>query len=90
MVAYDVGEHSLFDVAFHAHEVVEAFVAFGVFGSLPAWQHDHELVGYAHGVDHLVLGIAGVDVAAYEGDFGHGGVEVLVLELADLASLSMV
>lgn len=28
-----------------------------------------------------------MDVAAYEGDFGHGGVEVLVLELADLASV---
>ncbi len=67
--------------------MVEAFVVLGVLGGLPARQHDDELVGDAHGVDHLVLGIAGVHVAAGEGDTGHCGVEVLELELAYLAAV---
>ena len=36
VVADDVGEHGFFYGTFNRDQVVEAFVAFGVFGSLPA------------------------------------------------------
>ena len=48
MVADDVGEGGLLDSALHADEVVEAFVALGMLGCLPAREHDDKLVGDAH------------------------------------------
>ena len=63
--------------------MVEAFVAFGVLGCLPAGKHGDEVVGHADRVYHLVLGVSGVDVATLDGYFGRGGVEVLVFKLAD-------
>jgi len=42
-----------------------------------------DLRGDAGGVDHLPLGVAGVDVAAVDGEGGRRGVEGLVLDLAE-------
>ena len=49
----------------------------------PSGEHDDKLVGYTYGVEHLVLGISGVDVASLECHLGHGGVEILIFQLAD-------
>lgn len=67
--------------------MVEAFVAFGVFGSFPPREHDDELVGYADRVDHFVVGVAGVYVSSVEGNFCNGGVEVFKFEFADFAAV---
>lgn len=87
VVADDVGEYSLLDGAFDGYEMIEALVAFGVLGSLPAREHDDKLVGHAYRVEHLVLGVARMNVAAFECDFCHGGVEVLIFQLAHFASV---
>ena len=70
--------------------MVETLVAFGMLGSLPARQHGDKAVGDADRVDHLMLGITGMYVAALDGDLGGGGVEVFILELADCAAIHSV
>ena len=90
VVANDIGEHRFLDIALERNEVIEPFVAFGMLGRLPAGQHDGILVGDTYRVDHLVLGIARVYVAALEGNAGYGGVEVLILQLANLATVHRV
>ena len=87
VVAYDVGEGGLFDASSYVVEVVEAFVAGGELGDFVFGHHLGELGGDEGGVDHLVFGVAGVDVAAVYGDAGAGGVEVFVFELAYFASV---
>ncbi len=47
VVADNVCQDGFLNRAFDGDEVVESFVAFGVFGCLPARKHDGELVGYA-------------------------------------------
>lgn len=87
VVSYDVCEHCFFDGSFHAYEVVESFVSFGVFGGFPSWEHDDKLVGYAHRVYHFVLGVSRVYVASGEGDACDSGVEVFVFEFAYFAAV---
>ena len=67
--------------------MVEALVALGVGGSLRLRQQGDELVGHEDGVFHLILGGAGVDVDAVDGEGHGGGVEVLVLDLAQLSAV---
>lgn len=80
MVADDVADLRLIDRTVEGDTVVEAVVAFGVFGSLPGRQQGVQLACYLDGVDHLVFGVARVDVAALNLDLGARGVEVLVFE----------
>lgn len=87
VVSYDVCEHCFFDGSFHAYEVVESFVSFGVFGGFPSWEHDDKLVGYAHRVYHFVFGVSRVYVASGEGDACDSGVEVFVFEFAYFAAV---
>ena len=67
--------------------MVEALVAFGMGGGLGGGQEAHELRRQEGGVLHLVLGLAGVDVDAVDPDLGGRGVEVLILQLPDLAAV---
>ena len=70
VVADYICKHGLLDGTFDFNKMVEAFVAFGMLGCLPAGQHGYEIVGNADGVYHLVLGIAGMHVAALDSDLG--------------------
>ena len=74
-------------VALEVRHVVEALVALGVGGGLGGGEEAHELRRQEGGVLHLVLGLAGVDVDAVDADLGRGGVEVLILQLPDLAAV---
>ena len=65
----------------------EAFVALGGLGRLVCGHHAGKLGGYACGIDHLVLGISGVDAEALDVYLCRGGVEVLVLQFAEVAAV---
>ena len=63
--------------------MVEALVALGVLRTLEGRDHLLELGSHGNCVDHDVLGAAGVNHDALEVDVGMGGVEALVVELAE-------
>ncbi len=59
----------------------EALIPFRILRLLGSGQQTLVLHGDILGVDHLILGGAGVDVQAVESHAGRGGVEVLILDL---------
>ena len=63
----------------------ESLTPLGRFRTLSRWQHVVELHGQERSVDHAPLRTAGVDVAPPQGDDGLCGIEILILQLADLA-----
>ena len=75
------------DVALHLLEVIEALVPLGVGGGLPFGQHGLEAGRDEGGVFHLVLGVAGMDDVSRHLHLGGGGVEVLVLQFAQLTAV---
>ena len=83
VVADDVAELDLGRGAFDGDWVVEALVALGVLGALEGRDHLLELGSHGDCVDHDVLGAAGVNHDALEVDVSVGGVEALVVELAE-------
>ena len=87
MVAEDVAQLCLGDVAIHLAQMVEALIALGSLGAGHDGQGHVELHCHVGGVDHSVLGAAGVDGEAVDGDSGRCGVEVLVLDAAHVAAI---
>ena len=81
MVADDVLHLGMAHIAGHVGQVIEALVALGVPGTLIARQQLVDLGGHVGGVDHHVLGAAGMDGNALDLPLGGGGVEGLVLDL---------
>ncbi len=90
VVTNDVGKSGFFDCSRHRGEMIEAFIAFGVLGCFTAGEHRSELVCHTHRVDHLVFGIARVDVAAAERDLSDCCIEVFKLKFADFSSVHRV
>ena len=90
MVAEDVVQLRPGLAALHVVEVVEALIPLGVGGGLRRGQHPRELQGNQNRVLHLVLGRAWVDVHPVEVHARVGRVEVLVLQLAQLAAIHSV
>ena len=89
VVADDVVERRVLDLALHADEVREALVALGVLRHLVLRQEGGELHRDGHRVDHLVFCAAGVDAEALDRDVRRSAVEVLVLELAEVAAVRL-
>ncbi len=87
MVADNVGKSGLLHVTLDLHKMVEPFVAFGMFRRFPSRKHQDELVGYTDRINHFVLGISGMDVAAFECHLRHCGIEVLIFEFPYLAAV---
>ena len=90
MVAEDVVQLRLRLAALHVVEVVETLIPLGVGGGLRRGQHPRELQSDQDCVLHLVLGRAWVDVHPVEVHARVGRVEVLVLQLAQLAAIHSV
>ena len=65
----------------------EAFVAFGGLGCLVCGHHTGKFGGDACGIDHLVLGISRMDAEALDVYLCRSGVEVLVLQFAEVAAV---
>ena len=80
VVPDDVGHPGGGHVPGHLVQVEESLVPLGPGGDGPSGQAGVDLHGDEQGVLHGVLGGAGVDGHAGDGDFGGGGVEVLVLD----------
>ena len=87
MVTDDVGEVCLLHRALEGDEMEEALVALRVFRAGHNGKHGIEFLADKDGIFHLALGIAGVDVAALDMDFGTCRVEVLKLKLSNLAAV---
>ena len=82
VIADNIVERGLLHRAADAYQMIEALVTLCVFGSFGARKHGDELIGDAYGVEHFVLCITRMHVAALEGDAGAGGVEVLIFKFA--------
>ena len=87
MVPDDGVQHHLALVSGQVRHMVEALVALRVGGSLRRRQQGDELVGQQDGIFHLVLGGAGMDVHALHRQGHGGGIEVLILDLPQLAAV---
>ena len=87
VVADNIAQLGLFDVALYAQQMVEALVAFGLFGRLVFWHPLGKLGSQPVGVDHLSLGIARMHAHALDGNLGRGCVEVLKLQVAQVAAV---
>ena len=83
VVADDVAELDLGRGTLDGDWVVEALVALGVLRTLEGRDHLLELGSHGNCVDHDVLGATGVNHDALEVDVSVGGVEALVVELAE-------
>lgn len=83
VVADDVAKLDLGRGTLDGDWVVKALVALGVLRTLEGRDHLLELGSHGNCVDHDVLGAAGVNHDALEVDVGVGGVEALVVELAE-------
>lgn len=83
VVADDVAKLDLRRGALDGDWVVEALVALGVLRTLEGRDHLLELGSHGNCIDHDVLGAAGVNHDALEVDVSVGGVEALVVELAE-------
>ena len=90
VVADDVGELCLLDIGLYAEQVVETLVALGGLRGLVGGQHGCELSGHPVGIDHLALGIARMHTHALETHFGTCGIEVFILQLAQVATVDSV
>ena len=90
VVAQDVAQLCGGNVAVHLAQVVEALTPLGGLGTCHHGQSAVELHGNVGGVDHGVLGRAGVHREAVDGHGGSSGVEVLVLDVAGIAAVNRV
>ena len=70
--------------------MVETLIAFRRLRTLILWKHCYKLGCQNTGVQHLVLGVAGVNANALDGNFGRGSVEVLKLQLTHVAAVHRV
>ena len=90
VVAQDVAQLCGGDIAVHLAQVVEALTPLSGLGTCHHGQSAVELHGNVGGIDHGVLGGAGVHREAVDGHGGGSGVEVLVLDVAGIAAVHRV
>ena len=79
MIPDDVFQLRLFAAAAHIRQVEEALIALRSGGDLLRGQLGVDLHGHQAGIDHDVLGAAGMDVDALNLPLGGGGVEGLIV-----------
>ena len=82
MVANDIFQAALLDLAAHCAQVAEALVLFRMLGTLGGGKHGVKFHGDMLGVDHDIFGIPGVDIAPVYGHDGGSGVEIFVFQSA--------
>ena len=87
VVAHDVAQLGGGHITYHAGQVEEALAALGVLGTGESGQSGMELHGHILGVDHGILGAAGVDAETVNGHNSRGGVEVLIADLAGVLAV---
>ena len=90
VVPQDIAQLGLVDIAVHLAQVIEALAALGGLGTGHQGESHMELHGHVGGVNHGILGAAGVNRQAPDGDGGRSGVEVLVLDAAHVAAVHRV
>ena len=87
VVTDNVFQSALFHLAVHFAQVREALIAAGGFGAAVHRKQGVEFHGDVLGVDHDILGTAGVYIAAVHGDQCGGGIEILIFQLAQSATV---
>ena len=61
--------------------MIETVIFFGMFGTLGGRQQRVDLANHLKRIDHLVLGVSGMDVAPLHGDLRARGIEIFILQL---------
>ena len=81
VVADNVFRSSLLDRPVNADQMIETVIFFGMFGTLGGRQQRVDLANHLKRIDHLVLGVSGMDVAPLHGDLRARGIEIFILQL---------
>ena len=76
-----------FDVALQFIDVEKAFMTFRIFRLFSSRQELLPFCGHGQGVDHLPLGVTGMDTAAMEGNDRIGSIEVFIFQTAQFAAV---
>ena len=87
VVAQDIAELGVGDIAVHLAEVIESLPPLGGLRACHDGQSHVELHRHIGGVDHGILCTAGMDREAVDGDGGRSSVEVFVLDAAHVAAI---
>ena len=87
VVADDVRQRGVLHVRLQARQVEESLVALSGLRRLVLGQQSHELGCQQAGVHHLALGIARMHADTFNINLGRGGIEVLELQLAHVATV---
>ena len=87
VVADDVAQLGFLAVAVDAQQMVEALIAVGGLGDVGLGNEGVELASQTTGVDHLALGITRVYAHTLDDDLGGSSIEVLILQVAQVAAI---
>ena len=90
VVANDVFKHGVVGAADYIDQVIEALISFRMLGTLADRQQRVKFHADQSGIEHCVLGRAGVDASAGDHDFGRGCVKALIFQLAETAAVHSV
>ena len=88
VVTHNVAQMRGGHIALHTGQVEEALAALGMLRAGEGGQCGMELHSHILGVDHRVLGTAGVDTEAVDRHDRRSGVEVLIADLADILAVN--
>ena len=87
MVTNDISQLSFLTVAFNAQQVVETLITFCGFRKVGLWYHVLEFHRKSACVDHLAFSITCMYTHTLDADLGSCGIEVLVFQIAEVASV---
>ena len=90
VIAHDVIERGFVDIALDVGEVVKTFVAFGGGGGFVFGERHGDFGGHESCIFHDALGFAGMHPFAVDFECSACGVEVLVSDVAFVASIDRV
>jgi len=87
VVTDNIAEPGFLAMGVHAQEVVKTLIALGGLGNIGLRNERVELAGQSACVHHLVLGITRMHAHTLDSHLGCRGVEVLILQVADIAAV---
>ena len=90
MIADEHVHHTSFDVALQCIDVEKAFMTFRIFRLFSSRQELLPFCGNGQGVNHLPLGVTGMDTAAMEGDDRIGSIEVFIFQSAQFTAIDSI
>ena len=90
VIADEHVHHTSFDVALQFIDVEKAFMTFRIFRLFSSRQELLPFCGNGQGVNHLPLGVTGMDTAAMEVDDRIGSIEVFIFQSAQFTAIDSI